>query len=92
MTDWNPEDPFDLGVWSDLRLPPPPGEKPERYVPLQLSIPPFLSCDPTKSPEVKRSRKSLKLNKPATLPNIDENDDPLQVALSNSTSNTSRFC
>ena len=71
MTDWNPEDPFDLGVWSNLGLPPPqPGEKPEGYVPLQLPIPPFLSRDPTKSPEAKRSRKSLKLNKPATLPKI----------------------
>ena len=69
MTDWNPENPFDLGVWSNLGLPPSKlGEKPEGYIPPQLLIPQFVSLDPqaTKSPEAKRPRKSLKLNKQVT--------------------------
>ena len=75
MTEWNPDNPFDLGVWDNLGLPPPlPGEKPEGYVPPQLPIPPFPdlegSSDPTRSPNSKRPRKSLKLKKLATPPKI----------------------
>ena len=47
MTDWNPENPFDLGIGSNLGLPPPKlGEKPEGYIPPQLPISPFVSLNP----------------------------------------------
>ena len=35
--EWNPNDPFDLGVWENLGLPPPlPGSRPEGYTPPKL--------------------------------------------------------
>ena len=52
MTDWNPDHPFYLG---NLGVPCPSyGEKLEGYLPPQLAIPPFVSQDPTKSPEAKK--------------------------------------
>ena len=87
MTDWNPNDPFDLGVWENLGLPPPlPGTYPEGYSPPKLPIPPTL--DLCKSPEAKKARKSLKLKKQPTLPMEDKvntaEEESAQV-------NTSRF-
>ena len=65
MTDWNPDNPFDLGVWENLGLPPPlPGQRPEGYTTPKLPIPAVLDrqflC---RSPEAKKARKSLKLKK-----------------------------
>ena len=66
MTEWNPDNPFDLGVWENLGLPPPlPGTRPEGYTPPKLPIPPILDPqDLCRSPEAKKARKSLKLKKP----------------------------
>lgn len=64
-TDWNPDNPFDLGVLEDLGLPPSlPGARAEGYAVPKLPIPPVL--DPRvlcRSPEAKKARKTLKLNK-----------------------------
>ena len=66
MTEWNPDNPFDLGVWENLGLPPPlPGTRPEGYTQPKLPIPPILDPqDLCRSPEAKKARKSLKLKKP----------------------------
>ena len=58
MTEWNPNDPFDLGVWENLGLPPPlPGSRPEGYTPPKLPIPPVLDPqDLCRSPEAKKAR------------------------------------
>ena len=43
MTEWNPSNPFDLGVWENLGVPPPlPGTYPEGYSLPKLPIPPTL--------------------------------------------------
>ena len=65
MTEWNPDNPFDLGVWENLGLPLPlSGIQPEGYTPPKLPIPPVLDPqDLCRSPEAKKARKSLKLKK-----------------------------
>ena len=65
MTEWNPNYPFDLGVWEDLGLPLPlPGTQPEGYTPPKLPIPPVLDPqDLCTCPEAKKGRKSLKLKR-----------------------------
>ena len=59
MTEWNPSNPFDLGVWENLGVPPPlRGTYPEGYSLPKLPIPPTLEL--CKSPEAKKARISLK--------------------------------
>lgn len=54
MTDWNPENFFDFGVWDYLLL---------CQIRPGLHIPTFIPRDPTINAKAKMSRKSLKLNK-----------------------------
>lgn len=63
MTNWNPDNQFDLGVWENLEVPPPTLEQGlDGFVPVTLPIPHSLVA--------KKLRKCLKLSKKQ-----DENDD-----------------
>ena len=56
MTDWNPDNPFDLGVWDELGCSPPPCPVVGNLSPLKLPIP----SDP---PPTKKRKLSLQLKK-----------------------------
>ena len=56
MTEWNPHNPYDLGIWSELEMTPP--SMPDLTEPIDIKLP--IPCD---SPPRKKPRPSLSLRK-----------------------------